>query len=143
MSVEHGTFRDDEINVLVRDGDYGWQPGPGYDESSPMTDQSLPGPQREAAWSSGNPTVATSGAAWLAHPSWGPWQGRLAVAALKDSSLRVFDFDGPTLVDVDQVPELDGTQGRLRSVTMGPNGALYLTTSNGGGNDVVLRVVPE
>lgn len=62
---------------------------------------------------------------------------------LKDSSLRVFDFDGPTLVDVDQVPELDGTQGRLRSVTMGPNGALYLTTSNGGGNDVVLRVVPE
>ena len=30
-----------------------------------MTDQSLPGPQTEAIWSSGDPTVATSGATWV------------------------------------------------------------------------------
>ena len=29
-----------------------------------MTDQSLPGQQTEAIWSSGDPTIATSGAAW-------------------------------------------------------------------------------
>ena len=36
------------------------EPGPGYDESVPMTDQSLPGEQTEAIWSSGDPTIATS-----------------------------------------------------------------------------------
>ncbi|HYJ27821.1 MAG TPA: PQQ-dependent sugar dehydrogenase, partial [Nocardioides sp.] len=40
-SVEHGSFRDDEVNLLVAGGDYGWNPVPGYDESVPMTDQSL------------------------------------------------------------------------------------------------------
>ncbi len=60
-SVEHGSYRDDEVNLLVAGGDYGWNPVPGYDESVPMTDQSLPGEQQDAAWSSGEPTIATSG----------------------------------------------------------------------------------
>ena len=64
-SVEHGSDRDDEVNRLVPGGDYGWNPVPGYNESVPMTDQSLPGVQQEAAWSSGVPTIATSGAAWV------------------------------------------------------------------------------
>ncbi len=38
FSVEHGTFRDDEINVLVAGGNYGWDPVPGYNELRPMTD---------------------------------------------------------------------------------------------------------
>ena len=42
--VEHGSYRDDEVNRLVAGGDYGWNPVPGYNESVPMTDQSLPGP---------------------------------------------------------------------------------------------------
>ena len=42
-SVEHGTYRDDEINFLRPGRNYGWQPGPGYDESPPMTNFSLPG----------------------------------------------------------------------------------------------------
>ena len=32
-SVEHGSDRDDEVNLLVPGGDYGWNPVPGYDES--------------------------------------------------------------------------------------------------------------
>lgn len=143
-SVEHGTYRDDEINVLGAGYDYGWQPGPGYDESRPMTDPTLRGPQRAARWSSGQPTVATSGAVWLDDPRWGPWEGRLAVAALKDSSLRIFDFDDDgRLQGIEVPPELNGDFGRLRSVELAPNGALYVTTSNGGGNDRVLQVVPR
>ncbi len=42
-SVEHGTYRDDEVNRLVADGDYGYNPVPGYNEDVPMTDHSLPG----------------------------------------------------------------------------------------------------
>lgn len=144
-SVEHGPSRDDEVNRLVPRGDYGWAPGPGYDESRPMTDHSLPGRQRNAKWRSGDPTVATSGAAWLKHRRWGSWRGRLAVAALKDSSLRVMRFDRRTnrLIRVRIPGALNGRFGRLRSVTIGPGGAMYLTTSNGGGQDRVLRVVPR
>ena len=61
-SVEHGPDRDDEVNLLRNGGDYGWNPVPGYNESVPMTDQGLPGKQVEAQWSSGFPTLATSGA---------------------------------------------------------------------------------
>lgn len=143
-SVEHGTFRDDEVNRLVSRGDYGWAPGPSYDETSPMTDHRLPGRQRAAKWRSGNPTVATSGATWLAHPRWGAWRGRLAVAALKDSSLRVMRFSGRNRLLSVRIPgRLNGDFGRLRSATLGPRGALFLTTSNGGGSDRVLRVAPR
>ena len=50
-SVEHGTDRDDEVNRLVAGGNYGWNPVPGYDESTPMTELLLAGPadQRQVA----------------------------------------------------------------------------------------------
>ena len=73
-SVEHGTYRDDEVNKLKSGGNYGWNPVPGYDESKPMTDHSLPGRQIDAKWSSGQPTIATSGAAWLKGDVWGAWR---------------------------------------------------------------------
>jgi glucose/arabinose dehydrogenase len=143
-SVEHGTSRDDEVNRLVPGGDYGWDPAPGYQEQAPMTDHRLRGRQRNAKWRSGFPTIATSGATWLTHRRWGAWRGRLAVAALADQSMRIMRFSGRNrLLGVRNPGALDGRFGRLRSVTLGPNGALYVTTSNGGGSDRVLRVVPR
>ncbi len=149
-SVEHGPERFDEVNRLVRGGDYGWNPVGGgriYNEDVPMTDHSLPGRQRNAKWTSG-PTPAPSGAVWLTHRRWGPWRGRLVVAMLQDSSLRIMRFSGRNrLLGMQRPPEVDGTFGRLRSATLGPRGVLYLTTSNsvGGGPavDRVLRVVPR
>jgi glucose/arabinose dehydrogenase len=142
-SVEHGTNRDDEVNRLVPRGDYGWAPGPSYNETAPMTNHRLPGRQRNARWSSGFPTIATSGATWLSHRRWGAWRGRLAVAALADQSMRIIRFSRRNrLVSVRNPGRLDGDFGRLRSVTLGPRGAIYVTTSNGGGTDRVLRVAP-
>ena len=88
-SVEHGTDRDDEVNRLSTGGDYGWNPTPGYNESRPMTDQRLPGTQINARWRSGNPTIATSGAAWVRGRQWGDNNGTLAVGALKGRAAPV------------------------------------------------------
>ncbi|MDQ3737661.1 MAG: PQQ-dependent sugar dehydrogenase [Actinomycetota bacterium] len=141
-SVEHGTYRDDEVNLLRPGGDYGWEAGPGYDESPPMTDHSLPGPQIDAEWSSGNPTVATSGATWLKGPRWGDWNGALAVAALKDQSVRIMRFGSGRLQSVER-PTAFTDYGRLRTAQLGPGNVLYLTTDNGGGNDRVLAVTAQ
>ena len=52
-------------------------------------------------WTSGFPTVATSGAAFLTDPRWGAWRGALAVALLKDqgiSLMRMNPTPGPSRV---------------------------------------------
>ena len=141
-SVEHGSFRDDEVNLLVAGGDYGWNPVPGYDEAVPMTDQSLPGDQQDAAWSSGTPTIATSGAAWVRGSQWGPLEGTLAVAALKGSAVLFLRFDaGGGLASVVRPPRLQRL-GRLRSITSARDGDLLVTTDNGA-RDRVVRVSPR
>ena len=130
-SAEHGPDRDDEVNLLKNGGDYGWNPVPGYNESVPMTDQSLPGKQIAAAWSSGFPTVATSGASFVAGNGWGWYAGTLAVAALKASKVLFMKFDSTgKLVDV-RIPAALKKYGRLRAVTALPNGSLLITTDNG------------
>ena len=92
-SVEHGSYRDDEVNKLVAGGDYGWNPVPGYNESVPMTDFGLPGKQHAARWRSGDPTLATSGATFVRGDQWRGLQGTLAVACLKASRVLFMKFD--------------------------------------------------
>ena len=149
--VEHGPKHDDEINLLSPGGNYGWDPIPDdgtsdfYDYSDeagvPMTDLAKFPSAVRARWSSGFPTLATSGAVYLDGPQWGEWEGRLAVATLKTKSLRVFEFtEQGDLAGQIVVPELDGSQGRLRTPVLGPDGALYIATSNKPGVDRILRV---
>ena len=143
-SVEHGPAFDDEINLLVAGRNYGWDPVPGYNQGVPMTDLvKFPGAV-EAKWSSGSTTLATSGGIFLEGAQWGVWEGRLAVATLKDSKLRLFEFtpEGDFVSQV-VVPEFDGAYGRLRTPMMGPDGALYVTTSNGSGQDRILRIIKD
>ena len=143
-SVEHGPEFDDEINLLVAGRNYGWDPVPGYNQGVPMTDLvKFPG-AIEARWSSGSSTLATSGGIFLEGAQWGVWEGRLAVATLKDSKLRLFEFtpEGDFVSQV-IVPEFDGAYGRLRTPMMGPDGALYVTTSNGSGQDRILRIIKD
>ena len=137
-SVEHGPDRDDEVNRLSSGGNYGWNPVPGYNESVPMTAP----PGIEARWSSGVPTTATSGAAWVSGAAWGSYNGALAIASLKGQRLTFMHFDSAGNFRSAQTPAALRAYGRLRSVTRLPGGDLLVTTSNGGRTDSVLRVHP-
>lgn len=141
-TAEHGPDVDDEINLLRPGGYYGWNPvgsGGSYNQSVPMTEAGA----TPARYASGNRTQALSGITFLSGAQWGPLEGALIAAALKDSELLAFRFDaGGTLQSGPEVlPEFNGTYGRLRSVEQGPDGALYVSTSNGS-NDRILRVTP-
>lgn len=138
-SVEHGTSCDDEVNLLVAGGNYGWDPVPGYDETRPMTDLTKFPDAVEAVWSSGCPTIAPSGATFVVGDQWAGWSSNLVVAVLKGTEIRTFVLDGDfASVFREDVAVTD--QGRLRSAVLGPDGNLYLSQDANPG--AILKVVP-
>jgi aldose sugar dehydrogenase len=142
-SIEQGTDRDDEVNRLVKGGNYGWDPAPGYGEYTPMTDQSLPGRQIDAVWSSGDPTLATSGGGFVSGPRLGAYDGTLAVAALKAARVVFLTLSSDGALRRVHVPDELQKYGRLRTVVDGPGSTFYVTTDNGDGSDSILRVRPR
>lgn len=152
---EHGPTVNDEVNHVVAGGHYGWGCYTGTDtpwEKPPPTcapsDAYLP-----PAWASGDPTIATSGATFLGN-EWGKWSGNLIVATLKEHDLRRFSVRSDGTLQLEEVL-LNDVYGRLRGVVLGPDGALYVTTSNASNaskegktpvpelhEDVIVRVTP-
>lgn len=139
-SVEHGPGRDDEVNRLMQ-GNFGWNPVPGYNERVPMTDKQEYPDAIDAVWSSGDSTIAPSGAAIITGNKWKAYEGQLAVAVLKDEHVRLFDFDVSGKNVVSERRLFVGEYGRIRSVVMGPDDSLYLTTDNG--DDQIIRIMPR
>jgi glucose/arabinose dehydrogenase len=142
-SIEQGTYRDDEVNLLRNGGDYGYNPVPGYNESVPMTDQSLPGRQRGAVWSSGDPTIATSGGGFVYGKAWGAYNGNLALGALAGQRAVFLKISADGKLQKVRVPAALRHYGRIRTVVDGPGSVIYVTTDNGSGNDLILRVHPK
>ena len=137
--VEHGTDENDEINHLQAGGNYGYPCFTGADAPGPIPDgcgsasDYLP-----PAWASGSPTLATSGATFLSGAGWRDWDGQLLVSTLKEEDLRRFSMASDGSVTLEETL-LDSRFGRLRAVVIGPDGALYVSTSNGT-DDRILRV---
>jgi aldose sugar dehydrogenase len=146
FATEHGPsgfpnewFRHDrdELNAIRAGANYGWPSVAG-----PSTDRRFVPPI--VSWSS--PGIAPSGIAFHS--------GSVYVAALKGQQLRrirlVADSSSPARWRAEsQEVLLDGTHGRLRAVAVGPDGMLYVMTSNRDGraaprslDDLVLRIKP-
>ena len=145
VATEHGPSGErgvahDEINVIISGKNYGWPDIIG-DESS----EGLENPIIH----SGDDTWAPSGAAFYDSDEISEWYGKYFVATLRGNHLRMLDLD----LENDQVntsTELFFEEfGRLRNAAMGPDGHLYIMTSNQDGrgspsqnDDRILRIVP-
>jgi glucose/arabinose dehydrogenase len=135
VASEHGPDGDDEVNFLNEGANYGWPDVQGQDHG----DFEPPA----AVYSD---SLAPSGATFVTRPG-SAWSGDFLVAALVGEQIRRLRFDGERVV-VDEAM-FEGEFGRLRTVVEGPDGALYVLTSNrdgrgspGEGDDRVLRIVP-
>lgn len=137
-ATEHGPENHDEVNLLVRDANYGWPIVRGRDSTAGFT---------PSLWTSGpDGTIAPAGAAFV-HAPGSALDRAFVFGTLKGTHLRLFQFasDGRT-IEAEEVL-FDDAFGRIRAVVWGPDGALYLGTSNkdgrgtpGAGDDRIVRV---
>ncbi len=130
LATEHGPDRGDEINV-VRGGDDGGWPATVGNGIRNYT-----------------PTIAPAGCAVYAGGLIPQWRGSLLFVTLKGEDLRRLTFGADGTITGEEVL-YDGEFGRLRDVSVGPDGAVYLATSNrdgrgapGPGDDRILRIAP-
>jgi glucose/arabinose dehydrogenase len=127
----------DEVNLIEPGKNYGWPVITGD-----QTQQGMVSPVRHSGASD---TWAPSGATFVTH---GPWAGSLLFAGLRGQSLYRMVLDSADPRAVVSFSALYSNQfGRLRDVVEGPDGALYVLSSNldgrgaaGPDGDVVLRV---
>ena len=146
FEVEQGTSRDDELNLLVPGGNYGYRPdrrSSVYDESVPMTDPDRVPGALPAVWSSGDPTIATPDVTFTDGEQWGSWNGAAVISSQQGEKLVFLALSEDGTEYVAEAEALNGTYGRLRSLTpIGSDGGFLLTTDNGS-DDQVLLVTPE
>jgi len=138
LETEHGPVGNDEINSLIKGHNYGWPTAQGRQQRGRFTRPLVLFEE----------TIAPSGASFVTMPG-SAWTGDLLVAALRGEHLRRISLEGTRVVANEALYK--GRFGRLRTVREGPDGALYMLTSNreeGRGatplpsDDRVLRVVP-
>lgn len=139
--TEHGPSANDEVNMLVAGGNYGW-PDLGGKVGRPGFVDPL------VTWS---PTIAPSGALFYSGDLFANLKGSLVFVTLKESDLRVLHpADDAGLAGVaGQETLFDEAFGRLRAIAEGPDGALYVATSNHDGrgtprtgDDRIVRLEP-
>ena len=128
---------------MLPGANYGWDPngaGGAYDETHNMTDLTKYPNAIPAVWKSGCPTIATSGAGFVTGTKWGPWNGMLVIGCLKGSKLFGVMLNAAGTGVLGTASTLT-TEGRLRTPAQGPDGNLYVTTSNNS-NDSILKLTP-
>lgn len=145
VATEHGPsgergFAHDEINVITPGTNYGW-PETAGDESA----DGMQGPILHTGFD----TWAPSGAEFYDGHKIPEWAGKYFVATLRGSHLHVIDFDLQDGTVVSHERLFQGEFGRIRDVQTGPDGFLYLLTSNRDGrgfpasnDDRILRITP-
>ncbi len=146
-AIEHGPATDDEVNVIVGGGNYGWPAVAGFcdqsDERAYCAAHAVVEPVE--AWT---PTVGTSGADFYGANAIPGWRGSLLVTSLRGAALWRIQLspDGRRSVRSERL--LQGQLGRLRDVLVGSDGAVYLATSNRDGrgspgpdDDRIVRLV--
>ena len=138
FATEMGETDRDEVNAITEGANYGWPLARGDDRGE---DGSFATP----AWDTGSGNVAPSGATFVTGRN--AWNGDLVFGTLRGRHLHRLSFDGDRVTG--SFVSLAGRFGRIRTVVQGPDGRLYLLTSNrdGRGNPVrgddrIVRVTP-
>ncbi len=145
VASELGSSSNDEINLIRPGNNYGWPNAEGDGHRPPFT--------APLAHSGSGPSWAPSGSTFLTSDKLPQWRGNYFMSMLGFSAgaargVQRFEIDENNVVRRQQNLFRDDF-GRVRSVSQGPDGYLYMTTSNLDGRgprlpegDRILRIVP-
>jgi len=144
-ATEHGPSGEkgccqDEVNLIEPGKNYGWPTITGDQKKAGMVSPVIQSTTSET-WAPTGATFVTSG----------PWQGSMLFTGLRGQTLYRLTLDPADPAKAKGLERLfAGQYGRLRDVAEGPDGAIYILTSNGDGRgnlppdgDRVLRLTFE
>lgn len=137
---EHGPKGGDEVNVLREGANYGWPRVTfGREYSGGRIADAGTAPGFEAPIYYWDPSIAPSGMAFYQGDAFPDWQGDLLVGALKFQLLVRLKLDGQRIASEERL--IEGEIGRIREVSVGPDGLVYLLTDAGDGG--LYRLEPK
>lgn len=137
---EHGPQGGDEVNIILPGINYGW-PVITYGVNYVIGTQIGEGTHKAGMaqplyyWV---PSIAPSGMAFYTGDKFPRWRSDLFVGALKDQMLVRLSLDGDKVVSEERL--LKNLLGRIRAVSQGPDGYIYLLTDETDG--MLVRIEP-
>jgi glucose/arabinose dehydrogenase len=137
---EHGPNIEDEVNIVEKKRNYGWPTVNGPCDENGEKEFCTANNVKEPIWSSGNNTLAVCGMDYYNSNLIPAWKNSLLMCTLKDASLRVLILSSDGLSVVSQKTFFKNRFGRIRDICISPAGKVYLCTSNGGNEDVLVEI---
>jgi len=135
---EHGPKGGDEINIIKAGTNYGWPEatyGKNYSGTTITKFTSKKGMADPLHY--WVPSIAPCGMSFVTGDRYNSWKGNLLIGSLKFRYVARLELDGEKVVHEEKLIE---NLGRVRAITQGPDGFIYVSTEGPG---MVVRLVPQ
>ncbi len=136
--TEHGPMGGDELNLIEWGKNYGWETityGKNYNGTIITEETHKPGMEQPVLY--WKPSIAVCGLDFYRGDLFKKWKNKLLVGALKYEEVRLLQVEGDRVVHQEVIVK---NQGRVRDVSTGPDGAIYVVLNKPG---TVIRLTPK
>ena len=137
-ATEHGPMGGDELNLIKAGKNYGWPVityGLNYNGTVITELTHKPGFEQPVLY--WKPSTAVCGLDFYRGDLFKKWKNKLMVGALKYEEVRLLDIENDRVMHEEIIVK---GQGRVRDVSTGPDGAIYVVLNNPG---TILRLTPK
>jgi glucose/arabinose dehydrogenase len=137
-ATEHGPMGGDELNLIEAGKNYGWPVityGLNYNGAIVSEYTRKAGYEQPVYY--WKPSTAVCGLDFYHGDLFPKWKNKLLVGALKYEQVSLLDIEKDRVMHEEVILK---NQGRVRDVSTGPDGAIYVVLNN---PDTVIRLVPK